>query len=63
MSDDPAAGVLDRTLRVNDTPGLYVFGGAAMPTCPGINPTLTLWALCYKAAEDLVERIRAGDER
>jgi gluconate 2-dehydrogenase alpha chain len=63
MSDDPAAGVLDRTLRVHDTPGLYLFGGAAMPTCPGINPTLTLWTLCYKAAEDLVDRLKAGDER
>ena len=38
-----------------------------MPTCPGINPTLTLWALCYKAAEDLVSayasRRRAMSER
>lgn len=62
-SDDPAAGVLDRNLSVHDTPGLYVFGGAAMPTCPGINPTLTLWALCYRAAEDLISRLQAGDER
>ena len=63
MSDDPAAGVLDRNLAVHDTPGLYVFGGAAMPTCPGINPTLTIWALCYKAAEELVHRLQFGDER
>jgi gluconate 2-dehydrogenase alpha chain len=63
MSDDPAAGVLNRNLGVHDTPGLYVFGGAAMPTCPGINPTLTLWALCYKAADDLVKRLRTGEER
>ena len=54
MSDDPAAGVLTRDLAVHDTPGLYVFSGAAFPTCPGINPTLTLWALCRWAAERLV---------
>ncbi len=60
MSDDPAAGVLNRDLAVHDTPGLYVFSGAAFPTCPGINPTLTLWALCRLAAERLVESRRAA---
>lgn len=63
MSDDPAAGVLDRELRVHDTPGLYVFGGAAFPTCPGINPTLTLWALVLRAAERLIDRLNAGEEQ
>ena len=55
MADDPAAGVVDRDLAVHDTPGLFVFGGSAMPTCPGINPTLTLWAMVYRAAEKLIE--------
>ena len=55
MADDPAAGVVDRNLAVHDTPGLFVFGGSAMPTCPGINPTLTLWAMVYRAAEALIE--------
>jgi gluconate 2-dehydrogenase alpha chain len=59
MSDDPVTGVVDRELQVHDTPGLYVFSGAAFPTCPGINPTLTLWALCSYAAQRLVERLSA----
>lgn len=59
MSDDPAAGVVDRDLAVHDTPGLYVFGGSAMPTCPGINPTLSIWAMVYRAAEELV-RAKGG---
>jgi len=63
MGHDPGASVLDRDLAVHDTPGLYVFGGAALPSCPGINPTLTLWALCARAAERLVERLRRGEER
>jgi gluconate 2-dehydrogenase alpha chain len=62
MSDDPARGVVDRNLRVHDTPGLYVFGGAALPSCPGINPTLTLWALAAWAADRLVDRFRTGEE-
>jgi gluconate 2-dehydrogenase alpha chain len=63
MGDDPAGSVIDRELRVHDTPGLYVFSGAVMPTCPGVNPTLTLWALCLRAAERLVERLTRGEER
>lgn len=57
MGDDPASSVVDADLRVHDTPGLYVYSGAAFPTCPGINPTLTLWAMCYRAAERLVKQL------
>jgi gluconate 2-dehydrogenase alpha chain len=63
MGEDPASSVVGPDLRVHDTPGLYIFGGAVFPTCPGVNPTLTMWALCYRAAEDLVERLRRGEER
>lgn len=62
MSDDPAAGVVDRALRVHDTPGLYVHSGSVFPSCPGINPTLTLWALNLLCAERLIERLRDGRE-
>ena len=62
MGEDPASSVVGSDLRVHDTAGLYVFGGAVFPTCPGLNPTLTMWALCYRAAERLVERLRRGEE-
>ena len=51
------------TFRVHDTPGLYVFSGAVFPTCAGVNPTMTLWALSLMAAHGLVERLQSGDER
>lgn len=60
MGLDPAESVVDAELRVHDTPGLYVFSGAIFPSCPGINPTLTLWALCSRAAERLVTHLRSG---
>ena len=63
MGEDPASSVVDPDLGVHDIPGLYVFGGAGFPTSPGVNPTLTMWALCYRAAENLVERLRRGDEQ
>jgi gluconate 2-dehydrogenase alpha chain len=50
--------VVDWQLQVHDTPGLYVFSGAAFPSCPGINPTLTLMALGVRAAEQLVRKLR-----
>jgi gluconate 2-dehydrogenase alpha chain len=61
MGDDPASSVVDRGLRVHDTPGLSVFGGATFPTCPGINPTLTIWTASLLAADRLVERMRTGE--
>jgi gluconate 2-dehydrogenase alpha chain len=63
MGADPSSSVVDAELRVHDTPGLYVFGGAAFPTCPGVNPTLTMWALCCRAAERLVGRLSHSEER
>ena len=63
MGEDPGQTVVNPELRVHDIPGLYVFSGAAFPTCPGINPTLTLMALVYRAAERLIERLKKGEER
>ncbi len=61
MGEDPAGSVVDADLRVHDTPGLHVFSGAVFPTCPGINPTHTIWALSLRAAERLVERLKSGE--
>ena len=63
MGEDPQKSVVNPELGVHDTPGLYVFSGAAFPTCPGINPTLSLLALVYRAAESLVQRMADGEER
>ena len=62
MGHDPSTSVVNADLAVHDTPGLYVFSGAVCPSCPGINPTLTLWALCIRAADRLVARLRHGEE-
>jgi gluconate 2-dehydrogenase alpha chain len=50
---DPAGSVLDEHLAVHDTRNLYLYSGAAFPSCPGINPTLTIWAIVMRAAEHL----------
>jgi gluconate 2-dehydrogenase alpha chain len=33
------------------------------PTCHGVNPTLTMWALAYRATERLADRLRRGEEK
>ena len=63
MGINPYTSVVDPELQVHDTPGLYVFSGAAFPTCPGINPTLGLLALAYRAAERLTARLIKGENR
>lgn len=60
MGEDPHASVVDPELHAHDTPGLYVFSGAVFPTCNGVNPTLTMWALVCRAAERLAERLGRG---
>ena len=60
MGEDPNGSVLSADLAVHDTPGLYVFGGSSFVTCPGINPTLTIWAIVVRAAERLVEYLKNG---
>jgi gluconate 2-dehydrogenase alpha chain len=59
MGTDPETSVVDDTLEVHDTPGLYVYSGATFPNCPGINPTLTMWAVCLRAAEKLAISVEA----
>lgn len=58
MGEDPAGSVVGPDLQVHDTPGLYVFGTAVFPTCHGVNPTLTMFALCHRAAEQLANRLK-----
>lgn len=60
MGANPDSSVVDPNLQVHDTSGLYVFSGATFPTCPGINPTLTLWAVCCRAADALVGELNVN---
>jgi len=58
MGLDPQSSVVDSNLEVHDTRGLFVFGGGVYPSCPGINPTLTMMALCRRACTDLIGRLQ-----
>lgn len=62
MGSDPDTCVTDADLRVYDTPGLYVLGGAVFPTCTGANPHLTIMALTARATQRMLARRAAGLE-
>ncbi len=65
MGDDASNGVVDSLGRVfrgksgnTKYDGLYVADGSIIPTSLGVNPSLTITALAYRIAFDIVERNR-----
>jgi choline dehydrogenase-like flavoprotein len=60
MSDDPAAGVVDRNCRVHGLDNLYV-GGSSVFASPGFqNPTYTIVQLALRLGDHLAETMPAG---
>ncbi len=59
MADDPGLGVVDHRCEVFDNEGLFCMDSSAVPTSLGVNPSLTISAVCERAAEQLV--LRAAD--
>ena len=60
MGTDEAASVVNADLMTHEVPNLYVMSGAVFPSVPGINPTLTIQAVSWRAADRLVEEWRRG---
>lgn len=51
MGADPSTSSVNKHLQVWDVPNLFVVGASAFPQNPGYNPTGTVGALAYKAAD------------
>jgi gluconate 2-dehydrogenase alpha chain len=51
MGTDPKSSVVNRYLQSWDVPNLFVMGACAFPQNPGYNPTGTVGALTYWAAD------------
>lgn len=65
MGDDASNGVVDSLGRLfrgkkgnTRYDGLYVADGSIVPTSLGVNPSLTITALAYRIAFDIVGRNR-----
>ncbi|HVZ43168.1 MAG TPA: GMC family oxidoreductase [Ramlibacter sp.] len=56
MGTDPATSAVNRYLQSWDVPNLFVIGASAFPQNPGYNPTGTVAALAYWAADAIRAR-------
>jgi enediyne biosynthesis protein E9 len=58
MADSPDLGVTDHHGEVFGHEGLFCMDSSAIPTSLGVNPSLTISAVCERAAASLVRRSR-----
>jgi len=61
MGDDPATSVVDRYHRTHDVPNLFICDGSSMVTSGRGQPTMTIMALAFRAAEHIGAAARKGD--
>ncbi len=60
MGVDPTASYVDTQLRSHEHRNLFIVGGAPMPTIGTGNPTITMAALTYRAADAIRAQLHAG---
>jgi choline dehydrogenase-like flavoprotein len=60
MGASPKTSVVDRNLRVHETPNLYVGGCEVFATGGSMQPVLTITALMHRLADHLTTRLREG---
>ena len=58
MGSDPATSVVNNYLQMWDVDNVFVVGASAYPQQAGFNPTGTVCALAYRAADGIVNRYR-----
>ncbi len=58
MADEIGLGVIDDGCEVFGYEGLFCMDSSAIPTSFGVNPSLTISAVCERAAAKLVARAR-----
>lgn len=57
MTDDPAAGVVDRNGELHGEPGIYIAGSSVFPTAGAANPTLMIVAMTIRLADHLKQKL------
>jgi choline dehydrogenase-like flavoprotein len=61
MGDDPATSVVDSKHRSHDVPNLFICDGSSMVTSGRGQPTMTIMALAFRAADHINAAAKAGD--
>ena len=61
MGDDPRTSVVDRYHRTHDLRNLFLCDGSSLVTSGRGQPTMTIQALAFRAADHIARFARAGD--
>jgi choline dehydrogenase-like flavoprotein len=61
MGDDPKSSVVDRTHRSHDVRNLYICDGSSFVTSGRGQPTMTIMALAFRAADQIKAAAAAGN--
>jgi choline dehydrogenase-like flavoprotein len=61
MGNDPRSSVVDRDHRAHDVPNLFICDGSSMVTSGRGQPTMTIQALAFRAADRITEFANAGE--
>jgi choline dehydrogenase-like flavoprotein len=61
MGNDPKASVVDKFHQAHDVPNLFIVSGASMVSSGRNQPTCTIQALAYRAADHMARAAKAGE--
>jgi choline dehydrogenase-like flavoprotein len=61
MGNDPKTSVVDKYHRAHDVPNLFIVDGSSFVTSGRNQPTATIQALAYRAADHLIRMARSGE--
>lgn len=61
MGDDAKTSVVNRFHRAHDVPNLFLCDGSSFVTSGRGQPTMTIQALAYRAAENIARMAKSGD--
>ena len=61
MGDDPGTSVVDRNHRSHDVPNLFICDGSSFVTSGRGQPTMTIMALAFRAADKIKAAAAAGE--
>ena len=60
MGDDARSSVVDRFHRSHDVPNLFICDGSSLVTSGRGQPTMTIMALAFRAAEHIADYAHKG---
>lgn len=61
MGNDSKSSVIDKFHRAHDTPNLFICDGSSLVTSGRGQPTATIQALAYRAADNIIRMAKSGE--